>query len=58
LAGLFFTALRALADGAALVRAGADGFDFAAVFLDFTTALAMIANNPQGGREVRALHHV
>src|ERR1700728_4292042 len=38
LAGLFFNALRAPADGAALVRAGVDGFDFAAVFLVFATA--------------------
>jgi hypothetical protein len=58
LAGLFFSALRVAADGAALVRAGVDGFDFAAVFLVFATALAMIANNPQRGGEVRALHHV
>src|SRR5271168_1614108 len=50
LAGPFFSALRAPADGAALVRAGVDDFDFAAVFLFFATALAMIANNPQRGR--------
>src|SRR5665213_3286535 len=41
LAGLFFRALRAVAGGAALARTGADGFDFAAVFLAFATALAM-----------------
>ena len=47
LAALFFKALRALAGGAALARAAIDGFDFAAIFLDFATALAMTANNPQ-----------
>src|ERR1700760_965824 len=44
LAGAFFNALRA-ATGAAL----ADGFDFAATFLDFATALAMSDNNPNEG---------
>jgi hypothetical protein len=42
LAGLFCNALRAEAGGAAL-----DGFDFAAIFLDFATALAMADNNPK-----------
>jgi hypothetical protein len=46
LAGLF-RALRALAGGAALARAGMDGFDFAAIFFVFATALAMTANNPR-----------
>src|ERR1700709_271976 len=41
LAGLFFRALRAGAGAAALTRTGTDGFDFAAVFLAFATALAM-----------------
>src|ERR1700736_6420191 len=49
LAGLFFRALRAVAGGAALARAGTDGFDFAAIFsaifseifLGLATALAM-----------------
>jgi hypothetical protein len=41
-AGLFFNALRALAGGADFARAGADGFDFAATFLDFDAALAMV----------------
>ncbi|MDI4232009.1 hypothetical protein AAFX91_32265 [Bradyrhizobium sp. 31Argb] len=45
---LFFSAFRAA--GAAL-RAGADGFDFAALFsaafLDLATALAMAFNNPE-----------
>src|SRR3990170_1275714 len=49
LAGLFFSALRARAGGAALARAGADGFDFAAVFLSLDAALAMTANNPLKG---------
>src|ERR1700722_7763748 len=51
LAGLFFSSLRAPAECRGLVRDGVDGFDFAAVFLVFTTALAMIANNPQRGGE-------
>src|ERR1700733_15026800 len=50
---LFFSALRALAGGAALARAGADGFDFAAVFFDLATALAMTDNHPQRGGEAR-----
>ena len=58
LAGLFFSALRAA--GAAF-RTGADGFDFAAifiaVFLDFATALAMADYNPKRGEKMRALHH-
>src|ERR1700704_1990839 len=47
LAGLFSSALRALAGGAALARAALDRFVFAAVFLVFATALAMTANNPR-----------
>src|ERR1700686_3809126 len=47
LAELFFSALRALADGAGLARTGMDGFDFAAIFLGLATALAMTAINPQ-----------
>src|SRR3984885_1192177 len=46
LAGLFFSALRAAADGAGLARAAADGFDFAAIFFDLATALAMTENDP------------
>src|ERR1700736_3328018 len=46
-AGLFFSALRALADGAGLARTGTDDFDFAAIFFGLATALAMAANNPQ-----------
>jgi len=41
LAGPFFSALRAGATGAAFPRTGVDGFDFAAIFFDFATALAM-----------------
>src|SRR3979411_3145800 len=41
LAWLFFSAVRALAGGAALARTGAGGFDFAAIFLGLETALAM-----------------
>jgi hypothetical protein len=40
LAGLF-SALRAEAGGAALARAGIDGFDFAATFLALEATLAM-----------------
>jgi hypothetical protein len=47
-AGAFVSGLRAEAAGAALPRA--DGFDFAAVFLDFATALAMADDNPKRGR--------
>jgi len=58
LAALFVNALRAAATGAAL-RAGTDGFDFAAifsaVFLDFATALAMSHNNPKKREEDRRL---
>src|ERR1700687_3760272 len=55
LAGVFFSALRALAGGAAFARAGVDDFDFAAIFLVFVTALAMTANNPREGEEVARL---
>src|SRR5882724_13203426 len=58
LAGLFFKVLRALASGAALARAGAEGFDFAAIFLGFDAALAMTYNQSARGRNMRALHHV
>jgi hypothetical protein len=52
LAATFFNALRAVAAGVAL-----DGFDFATVFLDFATALAMADYNPKRGEKMRALHH-
>src|SRR5471030_3077895 len=55
LAGLFFSALRALAGGAGLARAGTDGFDFAAAFLVFATALAMTYNQSARGEEVARL---
>jgi hypothetical protein len=58
LAGLFFSALRALAAGAGLARPGVDDFDFAAFFLNFDAALAMTCNQSARGEEVRALHHV
>src|SRR3984957_16832686 len=62
LAGLFFRALRAVAGGAALARAGTEGFDFAAIFstifLDLATALAMTADIRKVGEEMRAIHHV
>src|ERR1700735_3660678 len=46
LTGLFFSALRAPADGAGLARAATDGFDFAAIFFGLATALAMTENDP------------
>src|SRR5450631_550759 len=62
LAGLFFRALRAVAGGAALARAGTDGFDFAAIFsaifLGLATALAMTADIRKEGKKMRAIHHV
>src|ERR1700722_10331583 len=47
LAGLFFSALRAVAGGGAFARTANDGVDFAAIFFGLATALAMTANNPQ-----------
>src|SRR5438309_1225891 len=58
LAELFFSALRALAEGAGLARPDVDDFDFAAVFFSFDAALAMTCNQSARGKEVRALHHV
>jgi hypothetical protein len=52
-AGVFLSALRALAGAAALARAVMDDFDFAAIFLDFATALAMTANNPTEREDTR-----
>src|ERR1700733_15793 len=48
-AGLLFTALRAEADAAAFARSGVDDFDFAAVFLDLATALAMTCKQSARG---------
>src|SRR5580692_3574723 len=53
LATLFFSALRALAGGAALARA--DGFDFAAVFLSLDATLAMTDIYPREHEEVGGL---
>src|SRR6266700_3724978 len=52
---LFFSAWRALAGGAVFTRTGADGFDFAAIFLSFEAALAMTCINPREGGEVARL---
>jgi hypothetical protein len=41
LAGPFFSALRAGATAAGFARSAAEGFDFAEIFFDFATALAM-----------------
>src|ERR1700694_2963361 len=61
LAGLFFSALRAEAGGAALAWAGMDGFDFAATFLVCAPALAIKENKSARGEDERggdaALHH-
>src|SRR4029079_9983921 len=40
-AGPFFNVFRAETVGAGLVRPAAEGFDFAGIFFDFATALAM-----------------
>ena len=54
LAGLFASALRAVAGAAALPRLGVDGFDFAAVFFVFATALAMTyKQSAERGRDGR-----
>src|SRR6266702_1390788 len=55
LAGVFFSALRAVATGAAFPRTGADGFDFTAVFFDLATALAMTLNQSARGEEIARL---
>jgi hypothetical protein len=47
--GLFLMALRA--EAGAFARAGVDDFDFAAVFLDLATALAMTCKHPREERE-------
>ncbi|MEI9925957.1 MAG: hypothetical protein WDN50_23405 [Bradyrhizobium sp.] len=57
LAALFLSGLRAEAMGAGFARTGMDDFDFAAIFLDLATALAMTCKHPREGKEVRALHH-
>jgi hypothetical protein len=49
-AELFLKALRAVACGAALVRAGKEDFDFAAIFFGLATALAMTDKNPREGK--------
>src|ERR1700722_17195346 len=51
--GLFFMALRA--EAGAFARAGVDDFDFAAVFLDLATALAMTCKQSARGKGTRAL---
>src|ERR1700742_1410953 len=48
LATTFFRGFRAVAAGFA------DGFDFAAIFFDFATALAMASEHPVRGRILRA----
>src|SRR5260370_2442664 len=53
LAGPFARALRA--GGAAFTRAGMDGFDFAAIFFVFATALAMTCKQSARGGEVARL---
>jgi hypothetical protein len=53
LAGLFGSALRAVAGGADL-----DGFDFATTFFVFDATFAMATDHPTEGWGLRALHHV
>ena len=52
--GAVLSALRGGASGAAFALPGLEGFDFAATFLDFATALAMRWFDPQMGRRNRA----
>src|ERR1700722_7448199 len=47
--GVLFTASRAETAGAAFARTGGDDFDFAAVFLDLATALAMTCKQSARG---------
>jgi len=49
LAGPFFSAFRVGATGVAFPRTGVDGFDFAAIFFDFATALAMTLDQSARG---------
>src|SRR5215475_13777320 len=46
LGALFFSALRAKGGLAGFARAVTEGFDFAAIFFDFATALAMAFRDP------------
>src|SRR5262249_39315628 len=55
LAGGFFKGFRAAAAGA--FRAGAEAFDFAAIFFDFAAALAMAYTIRKRDGNLRALHH-
>jgi hypothetical protein len=55
LAALFFSALRAEADGAGLALTVTDDFDFAAVFFGLATALAMTENDPLKVQEIERL---
>src|SRR3954468_13016828 len=56
LAGGFFNGLRAEASDVVFALAALDGFDFAATFFDFATALAMRCFDPQLGRRNRATY--
>jgi hypothetical protein len=44
-----FSAFRVGATGVAFPRTGVDGFDFAAIFFDFATALAMTLDQSARG---------
>jgi hypothetical protein len=55
LAGAVFSAFRAGGTEAAFPRTGTDGFDFAAVFFDLATALAMTLNQSARGEEIARL---
>src|SRR6202022_4552710 len=55
LAGLFFSAVREKAGGAAFARTGAEGFDFAAIFLGLAAALAMADRQSEGEQGIARL---
>src|ERR1700722_11831387 len=57
LAATFFSGFRAVAAAAGFTRAGADAFDFAAIFFGLATALAMTWLIRERWGKFRALHH-
>jgi hypothetical protein len=57
LTGAFFSGFRAVAAATGFARAGADVFDFAAIFFGLATALAMTSIIRESWGKFRALHH-
>jgi hypothetical protein len=55
LAGLFFSPVRTDAGGADFAGTGADGFDFAAIFLGLAAALAMADRQSERERGIARL---